>query len=85
MVGLDLHNSPLFIESQRARDGVLTGVGAIDGIRRIYVYKHLAALPLIVDVAPAEIDIYAPWHHRAIWTVVLMCLFTGFIAWGSLA
>ena len=44
--------------------------------------KHLAALPLIVDVAPAEIDIYASWHHRAIWTVVLMCLFTGFIAWG---
>ena len=37
VVGLDLHSSPLFIESQRARDGALTGVGAIDGIRRIYV------------------------------------------------
>ncbi|HDR9486806.1 TPA: GGDEF domain-containing protein [Burkholderia aenigmatica] len=85
VVGLDLHDSPLFIESQRARTGALTGIGAIDGIRRIYVYKHLAGLPLIVDVAPAEIDIYASWHHRAIWTVVLMCLFTGFIAWGSLA
>ncbi|VWB23642.1 diguanylate cyclase [Burkholderia lata] len=85
MVGLDLHSSPLFIESQGTRDGALTGVGAIDGIRRIYVYRHLAGLPLIVDVAPAEIDIYASWHHRAVWTVVLMCLFTGFIAWGSLA
>ncbi|WP_446900654.1 sensor domain-containing diguanylate cyclase [Burkholderia sp. YIM B11467] len=85
VVGLDLHNSPLFIESLHSRAGELTGTGAIDGIRRVYVYKHLAGLPLIVDVAPAEIDIYASWHHRAVWTVVLMCLFTGFIAWGSLA
>ncbi|CAB3748186.1 diguanylate cyclase [Burkholderia sp. MSh2] len=85
VVGLDLHDAPLFIESKRSPDGALTGTGSIDGIRRIYVYKHLAGLPLIVDVAPAEIDIYASWHHRAIWTVVLMCLFTGFIAWGSLA
>ena len=36
VVGLDLHSSPLFIESQRAATA-LTGVGAIDGIRRIYV------------------------------------------------
>ncbi|KVD39079.1 diguanylate cyclase [Burkholderia sp. ABCPW 11] len=85
VVGLDLHDSPLFIDAQRSRNGELAGVGAIDGVRRIYVYKHLAGLPLIVDVAPAEIDIYASWYHRAIWTVVLMGLFTAFIAWGSLA
>ncbi|KUY91285.1 diguanylate cyclase [Burkholderia territorii] len=85
VVGLDLHDSPLFIEAQRSSEGALTGVGAIDGVRRIYVYKHLANLPLIVDVAPAEIDIYASWRHRTIWTAVLMGLFTVFIAWGSLA
>ncbi|WP_175836311.1 GGDEF domain-containing protein [Burkholderia anthina] len=85
VVGLDLHDSPLFIESQRHRDGVLAGTGAIDGTRRVYVYKHLAGLPLIVDVAPAEADIYASWRHRAIWTAVLMGLFTAFIAGGSLA
>ncbi len=84
-VGVDLHNSPLFIDAQRSREGALAGVGAIDGVRRIYVYKHLAHLPLIVDVAPAEVDIYASWRHRAIWTAVLMGLFTAFIAWGSLA
>ncbi|WP_409362709.1 diguanylate cyclase [Burkholderia sp. Bp8986] len=85
VVGLDLHHSPLFIKAQRSSEGVLTGVGAIDDVRRIYVYKHLAHLPLIVDVAPAEIDIYAPWRHRAIWTAVLMGLFTVFILGGSLA
>ena len=85
VVGLDLHNAPLFIEAQRSSEGALTGVGAIDGVRRIYVYKHLANLPLVVDVAPAEIDIYASWRHRTIWTAVLMALFTVFIAWGSLA
>lgn len=85
VVGLDLHAAPIFIESQRRRQGAVTGTGAIDGVRRVYVYKHLAGLPLLVDVAPAEVDIYGPWRHRAIWTVVLMSLFTGFIAWGSLA
>ncbi|MDR8730992.1 sensor domain-containing diguanylate cyclase [Burkholderia pseudomultivorans] len=84
VVGLDLHDSPLFIESRRSRDGVLTGTGAIDGVRRIYVYRQLAGLPLIVDVAPAEVDVYASWRHRTISIVVLMSLFTGFIAWGSL-
>ncbi|RQZ19916.1 GGDEF domain-containing protein [Burkholderia sp. Bp9031] len=85
VVGLDLHDAPLFIEAQRRSEGVLTGVGAIDGVRRIYVYKHLANLPLVVDVAPAEIDIYASWRNRTIWTVVLMGLFTAFVAGGSLA
>ncbi|MDS0857533.1 sensor domain-containing diguanylate cyclase [Burkholderia pseudomultivorans] len=84
VVGLDLHDSPLFIESRRSRDGVLLGTGAIDGVRRIYVYRQLAGLPLIVDVAPAETDVYASWRHRTISIVVLMSLFTGFIAWGSL-
>lgn len=85
VVGLDLHDATLFREAQRRSEGVLTGVGAIDSVRRIYVYKHLANLPLIVDVAPAEVDIYASWRHRAIWTAVLMGLFTVFIAGGSLA
>ncbi|MDI9653903.1 diguanylate cyclase, partial [Burkholderia cenocepacia] len=34
VVGLDLHDSPLFIDAQRSRDGELSGVGAIDGVRR---------------------------------------------------
>ncbi|AIO38718.1 diguanylate cyclase domain protein [Burkholderia cenocepacia] len=84
-VGVDLHDSQLFIDAQRSREGALVGTGPIDGVRRIYVYKHLAHLPLTVDVAPAEVDVYASWNHRAIWTAVLMALFTAFIAWGSLA
>ncbi|WP_261543059.1 GGDEF domain-containing protein [Burkholderia multivorans] len=84
VVGLDLHDSPLFIQARRAGDGVLTGTGAVDGVRRIYVYRQLAGLPLIVDVAPAEADVYRPWRRRAASIVVLMSLFTGFVAWGSL-
>ncbi|OXH84293.1 diguanylate cyclase, partial [Burkholderia multivorans] len=56
----------------------------VDGVRRIYVYRQLAGLPLIVDVAPAEADVYRPWRHRAASIIVLMSLFTGFVAWGSL-
>ncbi|ABO57094.1 sensor domain-containing diguanylate cyclase [Burkholderia vietnamiensis] len=85
MVGLNLRDAQLFIEARRNREGAIVGVGVIDDVRRIYVYKHLANLPLTVDVAPAETDIYASWRHRTIWTAVLMGLFTAFIAGGSLA
>lgn len=84
LVGLDLHKAPLFIRAQAHREGVLTGLAAIDGIRRIFVYRHLANLPLIVDVAPAEEDIYAPWRHRAIWLLALLGLFSAFTMIGSL-
>jgi diguanylate cyclase (GGDEF)-like protein len=84
IVGRDLHDAPLFIQAQTQREGVLTGTAAIDGVRRIFVYRHLAGLPLIVDVAPAEIDVYVPWRYRAMWLVALMILFTALIMIGSL-
>ncbi|AOJ77704.1 sensor domain-containing diguanylate cyclase [Burkholderia ubonensis] len=84
MVGLNLRDAQLFIEARRNREGAIVGVGVIDDVRRIYVYKHLANLPLIVNVAPAEDDIYATWRERAIWIGVLMAAFTAIIAAGSL-
>ncbi|KVU39746.1 diguanylate cyclase [Burkholderia ubonensis] len=84
LVGRDLHTGPLFIQAMAHREGVLNGTAAIDGVRRYFVYRHLSGLPLIVNVAPAEDDIYATWRERAIWIGVLMAAFTAIIAAGSL-
>ncbi|MBN3818972.1 diguanylate cyclase, partial [Paraburkholderia sp. Se-20369] len=83
MVGRDLHNAPLFAQAIAQREGVLNGSASIDGVRRYFVYRHIKGLPLIVNVAPAEEDVYAPWRNRAIWIVVLMAAFTVVIAAGS--
>jgi hypothetical protein len=48
-----------------AREGVFSETASLDGVRRLYYFKHLPKLPLIVMVAEAEQDIYAAWRHRA--------------------
>ncbi|MGU7774192.1 sensor domain-containing diguanylate cyclase [Burkholderia sp. MR1-5-21] len=84
LVGLDLHNAPMFIQAMTQHEGVLTGAASIDGVRRIFVFRHLTGMPLIVNVAPAESDVYASWRDRAIWVAVLGGVFSVFIASGSL-
>lgn len=84
MVGRDVSDSPLFARALADNDGSFTGIASIDGIRRLYVYKHLAGLPIIIDVAPAESDIYAEWQHRAARLALLMTVFTAIIIAGAL-
>jgi diguanylate cyclase (GGDEF)-like protein len=48
------------------------------------VYKHLPGLPIIVDVAPAENDIYAEWQRRARRLEIVMAVFGVILGAGSL-
>ncbi|TDN61390.1 sensor domain-containing diguanylate cyclase [Paraburkholderia sp. BL10I2N1] len=84
VVGRDIRNAPVFIQAMSRNDGAFTGTASIDGIRRLYVYRRLAGLPLIVDVAPAEADIYAGWQQRARRLAILMAVFSAIIVGGSL-
>jgi len=84
MVGRDIRKSPVFIQVASTNEGAFTGTAAIDGIRRLYVYRRLAGLPLIVDVAPSEADIYAEWQQRARRIAILMAVFSATIVGGSL-
>jgi diguanylate cyclase (GGDEF)-like protein len=56
-------------------EGSFADRASIDGIRRVYEFRHLPGLPLIVEVAPAEPDIYAAWQERAIRLGTLMAAF----------
>ncbi|MGN3963306.1 diguanylate cyclase [Burkholderia gladioli] len=38
---------------------------SIDGVRRSYLFQRLPRLPVIVQVAVAEQDVYAEWRRRA--------------------
>ncbi|HEX7912488.1 MAG TPA: sensor domain-containing diguanylate cyclase [Paraburkholderia sp.] len=84
VVGRDIRNAPVFIQAMSTNEGAFAGTASIDGIRRLYVYKHLRGLPIIVDVAPAESDIYAEWQRRARRLGVVMAVFSVILGAGSL-
>lgn len=83
-IGRDVSRAPIFVEAMAKSEGSFTGTASIDGIRRLYVHKRLAGLPLIVDVAPAEVDIYADWFVRARRFCLLVAAFSAIIVAGAL-
>lgn len=66
IVGRDISKASTFRQFMRASEGSFFDTASIDGVRRLYVFRHLANLPLIIMVAQAESNIYAAWYDRAI-------------------
>jgi diguanylate cyclase (GGDEF)-like protein len=83
VVGRDIRSSAVFIRAMSTREGAFTGTAVLDGVDRLYVYKRLPGLPIIVDVSPAETDIYAGWQQHARRLAVLTAVFSAIIIGGS--
>ncbi|MCA8073986.1 sensor domain-containing diguanylate cyclase [Burkholderia vietnamiensis] len=66
IVGRDISQASTFRRFMSAPKGVFSETASIDGVRRLYYFKHLPELPLIIMVAEAEQDIYAAWWQRAV-------------------
>ncbi len=66
IVGRDISRASTFRHFMSASEGSFFDTASIDGVRRLYVFRHLDNLPLIIMVAEAESDIYAAWYDRAI-------------------
>ncbi|MBR8299355.1 GGDEF domain-containing protein [Burkholderia dolosa] len=64
-IGRDISKAATFRRFQTAPEGTFVETSSIDGVRRLYYFKHLPKLPLIIMVAEAEQDIYAAWRRRA--------------------
>lgn len=75
LIGRDLRGTGPFTKMMAQPEGSFADTASIDGIRRLYQFKHLPGLPLIMEVAPAETDIYAKWRARAVKVTVVMLLF----------
>ncbi|WP_175695542.1 sensor domain-containing diguanylate cyclase [Burkholderia ambifaria] len=81
IVGRDISKATTFRRFQRASEGVFSETASIDGVRRLYYFKHLPKLPLIIMVAEGEQDVYAAWRHRAVTIGALVATFgVAFIA-----
>ena len=84
VVGRNIQSAPVFVRAMATNEGAFAGTASIDGIRRLYVYRHPPGLPIIVDVAPAESDIYAEWQRRAWRLGIVMAVFGAILGGGSL-
>ncbi|PRE14827.1 sensor domain-containing diguanylate cyclase [Burkholderia multivorans] len=80
-IGRDISQAATFRRFRSAPEGSFLERSSIDGVRRLYYFKTLPNLPLIVMVAEAEQDIYAAWHRRALMIGALVATFgAAFIA-----
>ncbi|KVW91079.1 sensor domain-containing diguanylate cyclase [Burkholderia cepacia] len=81
IAGRDISKAATFRRFMSSPEGVFTETASIDGVRRLYYFKHLPKLPLIIMVAEAEQEIYAAWQHRAVTIGALVATFgAAFIA-----
>ncbi len=83
MVGRNLAQTPVFERVMMGTQGAFAGTASIDGIRRLYVYRRLPGLPIVVEVAPAMSEVFAEWRARARWFAILMIAFTAIKATGT--
>jgi diguanylate cyclase (GGDEF)-like protein len=83
MTGMDISSGPL-MQFYRTHGPVGTAmlVAKVDGVKRLYSYRHLGGFPLIVAVALSADEIYAGWWEASIllfaalifFIVILLCL-----------
>ena len=64
-VGRSLANSPNMQHMQRGSAGEFTGISTLDGVERLYAFRHVAGYPLILNVAEATDTILARWRSNA--------------------
>ncbi|RQR62857.1 sensor domain-containing diguanylate cyclase [Burkholderia sp. Bp9015] len=74
-IGRNISKASTFRHFQTSAEGTFLETSSIDGVRRLYYFKHLPTLPLIIMVAEAEQDIYAAWRHRAVTIGALVTIF----------
>ncbi|MBB6510489.1 diguanylate cyclase (GGDEF)-like protein/PAS domain S-box-containing protein [Rhizobium soli] len=73
-IGRDLSGSENVRRFQASESGAFSGTAAIDGITRLYNFKKVGSLPLILNVALSHDDIWSGWRRQAITIVAILAL-----------
>ena len=72
MVGRKLADFDLFDHYPQARSGVFTAISSIDGVERLYAYRQIGDLPIVLTVGTAAETVLAPWRQKAIGIAVII-------------
>ena len=65
IIGRDMKHAGLFKHLAHARSGRFESYAVADGIYRLYAYKQIGDLPLVVSVGQSIVDVYEPWRRYA--------------------
>ncbi|WP_248748835.1 sensor domain-containing diguanylate cyclase [Pseudomonas sp. MWU15-20650] len=68
MIDKDLSDRPNFKRILREGEGSFQAISALSGKERLYTFTNVGELPLIVVVALASEDVFAPWKRAALLT-----------------
>jgi diguanylate cyclase (GGDEF)-like protein len=67
-IGRSIAAAASFKPLVQANSGCFIGIAALDGVQRLYSFRHVGKYPLIVVVGLSTEDIYAEWKRRA-WAI----------------
>jgi hypothetical protein len=84
LVGMDISNGPVF---QMLRSGGPAGThmlkSKVDGVVRLYSYRHLEGFPLVVASAIARDDMLGDWRRHAAVTSAIVLSALVLLGWGG--
>ena len=84
MINKDLSERPNFKRMLREGEGSFRAVSGITGQERVYSFANVGELPLIVVVALAAEDVFAPWRRAALLTsgaTGILCIGLLWLTW----
>ena len=84
MVGTDINGGPIF-QLYRTSGPVGTAMltSKIDGIERLYSYRHVDRFPLLVAIAKSKEEVLAGWWVVVVKMSCVVLFAVGLLAWGT--
>lgn len=64
-IGRGMSRAEVFRHLTDAPSGVFEATAVLDGTRRLYSYRQVGDLPLVLDIGLATDDIYAEWTEKS--------------------
>jgi len=74
--GSSAMNSDLLKKINASSEGSFVARSGIDGVKRLYTFRHLSGSSMTIVVAPSEEEVFAGWWRRAAVIGVLMVVFS---------
>jgi diguanylate cyclase (GGDEF)-like protein len=85
LVGTDFRDSAIYrLYQTMGKAGTAMRVARVDGVERVYSYRHLDRYPLLVAIAQSKDEILANWVQTAIKTSCVVAAAIALLAWAAL-
>ena len=64
-IGRSIEGTPNMLKMQADPKGLFVGTAILDGVQRMYTFRHVGGYPLIINVAQSTDTILAHWRRNA--------------------